>query len=542
MPARSSRAAYVHIIRTINDMSLKANTRRLTIVLIALAVAVINFVSMPAEFYPGDAYAVELEAVNLVRGGEFGFSRSDTEMIKSFLAVRDQYYIFNRDTGRYHNRWGAFNLALFAVPELANIARPRAFDGSNLDADTATIFAHNVFNCVLSVILAVLLYRLASLFTPYNSLRVFLVFSILYASFAWNYMRAQSYEIIHLTLFTGFFYYYALFLRGCHAARRVTGCRSFYLYNLFLAGLCLSKTFYFFLYPVLFFPFCAKLAASGETGGRDSLWRQRANLLRVIVPGVLTLAACLLLSRWFYGRFFLGYLQNHPHSGAAAFSPQFIPARLYDYFVSNNRSLFVHMPWLAPGLVGFYWYVRRHRYEAAFLAGAFLFCIVFFSFCYTVGEWCYGPRFFLFLLPVLCLPAAYVVEALIRSARYLALSVLAAAVLLVSAVAVHAQLEVNSRAFHLRYELEGELRRVIDEPPEFIAYFNHANFAVIARDLNTLLAGGHTGFLAEAIAAYIPEGRKEEALQIMRKYLRPKFPPNYFFWRGEMAGHTRSAG
>jgi len=511
-------------------------------VLIAVAVAAINFVSMPAEFYPGDAYAIEVEAVNLVRGGELGFSKDEANMITAFLAVRDQYFIYNQATGRYHNRWGPFNAALYVLPELANIARPRVFNGSHMDLDTAAILAHNVFNCILSVILAIFLYRLASLFTPYNSLRVFLVFGILYASFAWNYMRAQSYEIIHLTLFTGFFYYYVVFLRSFAATRRVTGCRSFYLYNLFLAGLCLSKTFYFFLYPVLFFPFCAKLISTGNTGIWDSLWRFRANLLRVIVPGVLTLAVCLLLSRWFYGDIFLGYLQNHPHSGAVSFSPQFIPARLYDYFVSNNRSLFVHMPLLLPGLAGFYWYARRHRYEAAFLIGAFLFCTVFFSFCYTVGEWCYGPRFFLFLLPALCLPVAYVVEALIRQYRYLALAVLATAMLLFSAVAVRAQLEVNSRAFHLRYELEDELGRAFDLPPEIAGYFAHANFAVIARDLNTLLAGGRTGFLAESLAAYIPEGRKDEALQIIRRYLRPKFPLNYFFWRGKPAGHSRSAG
>jgi len=523
-------------------MSLRGNTRRLTFVLIAVAVAAINFVSMPAEFYPGDAYAIELEAINLVRGGEFGFRKNEADAIKSFVAVRDQYFIYNQKTGRYHNRWGAFNLGLYVIPELVNFELARTYIGNKLTADRAAIFAHNVLNCILSVILAILLYRLAALHTRYNSLRVFLVFAVLYGSFAWNYMRAQSYEIIHLTLFTGFFYYYVVFLRGLHAARRVTDCRSFYLYNLFLAGLCLSKTFYFFLYPVLFFPFCARLVSTGGTGIREGLWRYRANLLRVIIPGVLTLAACLLLSWWFYGKIFLGYLQNHPHSGAVAFSPQFIPARLHDYFVSNNRSLFVHMPLLLPGLAGFYWYARRHRYEAAFLLGAFLFCIVFFSFCYTVGEWCYGPRFFLFLLPALCLPAAYVVEALIRQARYLALALLAATVVLVSAVAVHAQLEVNSRAFHLRYELAVILKRAIDMPPELTAYFDHANFAVIAGDLNTLLAGGHTGFLAETLASYIPKGRKEEALQIVRNYLRPRFPLNYFFWRGKPAHHSRSSG
>lgn len=506
---------------------------RLPLFLLALAVAAIGFLSMPAEFYAGDAYSIKLEAIHLVRGGEFGFSKSESDLIKDFLAVRDQYFIYNEETGRYHNRWGPFNLAVYIIPELANINAPEDHAGGKLQADRPAILAHNLFNVVLSVILTVLLYRLVSLFTRREILRVFLVLAVLYASFTWNYLRTQSYEIIHLTLFTGFFYYYVLFMRSFNAARRVTSYRSFYAWNLFLAALCLSKSFYFFLYPVLFLPFCAKLVSAAGVGPYRGLLDSRSNLLRVILPGMLTLAVYLLLSRLFYGEFFLGYLLNKPHSGAVAFSPAFIPARLHDYFISANRSLFVHMPLLAPGLIGFYWYLRRHRYEAWFLLGAFLFCIVFFSFCYTVGEWCYGPRFFLFLLPALCLPAAYVFEALIRHERYIALSAVTAAAVLISALGVYAQLEVNSRAFHLRYLLEGVLQRSIDLPPEIVHYFDHANFAIIARDLNTLLAGGHTGYLAETLADYVTPDKRAEALEILRNYLAPRFPVNYYLATGD---------
>jgi len=503
---------------------------RVTVVLIAVFVTAVNFISMPAEFYPGDAYAIKREAINLVRNGELGFRKSESSELGGFIKSEDQYYILNKSTDTYHNRWGPFNLAIFVLPELANLGKKATLIKGEPSADASVVLAHNIFNILLSVILAVFLYKTASLHTHRNYLRVFMVLSILYASFVWNYMRAQTYEIIHLTLFAGFFYYYVVFLRAFDGIRNFTSYRSYYFYNLFLAALCLSKSFFFFLYPFLFFAICFKLMEAGGEKKIGNLWRQKSNLFRIILPGVLTLAVFLLLSYLFYGELFLGYLSNKPHAGIIAYSYRYIPQRLYDYFISENRSLFVHMPLLILGLIGFPWYFRRHRYEAAFLMGSFLFAIVFFSFCYTVGEWCYGPRFFVFLLPALCLPLAYLVEYFIRSEKRLAMTAVTAAVLLVSALTVRAQMEVNSRAFHLRYELEDQLKLVINLSPGLQHYFAHANFAVIAHDTNIFMSGGNTGYLARALSRYQVPGQNKGALLIfLRKYLAPTFPENYFF-------------
>ena len=513
-------------------MSSVASKRNATILVIAIAVAAINFIAMPAKFYAGDSYAIKAEAINLVRNGEFGFTKADAYKLGQFLDVRDQYFKFNETTGRYHNRWGLFNLALFSIPELVNIRKDeQLFKDRTIKADKASILAHNIFNCILSVILAVFLYKTAALFTRINTLRIFLVFSTLYASFAWNYMRAQSYDIVHLMLFTAFFYYYILFLRTIDGKHSFTSCRSFYFYNLCLAGLCLSKSFYFFIYPVLFFPLCAKLVHISGEGLFKGLVRHRMNLSLVVLAGVISMAVFLLFSYVYYGEIFFGYLRDHPHTEQLAFSSSFIPHRLHDYFVSHNRSLFVHMPLLILGLMAFPWYMRRHRYEASFLLGTFLFAVIFFSFCYTVGEWCYGPRFFLFMLPVLCLPSAYLFEMFINRRQYVALSALTVAVLVLSAISLRAQMDVNSREFHLRYELEDQLQLSVGLPPEIKSYFSHANFAVIARDTNTLASGGRTGYLAQAYGKYFPEDEKDEQFGKLRVFVTSRFRGNYFLKR-----------
>jgi hypothetical protein len=506
-----------------------AHKRNITILMVAVTVAVVNFISMPAKFYAGDSYAIKSEAINLVRNGKFGFTKDEAYKIAGFLDVKDQYFKYNESTGKYHNRWGLFDLAISIIPELANIGRPEQhFKGGLIKADEASIFSHNIFNIILSVVLALFLYKTALLFTRINTLSIFLVFSTLYASFAWNYMRVQSYEIVQLTLFTVFFYYYVLFLRAVDGRHRFTSCRSFYSYNLCLAGLCLSKSFYFYLYPVLFIPLCAKLIHNTGESMFKGLMRHRVNLAWVVLGGVITMIVFLLFSYVSYGEIFFGYLKNHPHDGKIGFSYIFIPDRLHDYFLSENRSLFVHMPLLITGLVGFPWYLRRHRYEAWFLLGAFLFAVVYFSFCYTVGEWCYGPRFFLFMLPVMCLPSACLVEMFIRRRQYVALSALSGAMLIVSVISLRAQIDVNTRDFHLRYLLEGALQRNIGLPPEVKNYFEHANYAVIARDANILAAGGRTGYLAKAYGKYFPDNEKDELFRKLRVFVTSRFPENYF--------------
>ena len=82
-----------------------------------------------------------------------------------------------------------------------------------------------------------------------------------------------------------------------------------------------------------------------------------------------------------------------------------VPERLYDYLVAPGFSLFLHFPLLVLAVFFARRFYRRYPVEAvlgavcaASLLGVFL---VFES----VGEWCYGPRYLLSVLPILALPA-----------------------------------------------------------------------------------------------------------------------------------------
>jgi len=108
--------------------------------------------------------------------------------------------------------------------------------------DKYSLFSHNIFNCVLTLILALLLYKITSLYISSTVIKILFVLSVLYCAFTWNYLRAQSYEVVHLVLFSGFYYYFICFLRLLPPSRSFRSVPGFMPYNIFLALLCLSKS------------------------------------------------------------------------------------------------------------------------------------------------------------------------------------------------------------------------------------------------------------------------------------------------------------
>jgi len=90
---------------------------------------------------------------------------------------------------------------------------------------------------------------------------------------------------------------------------------------------------------------------------------KRTDILEIIIPGIITLVIFLVFSQLFYGQFFLGHLHADPHSKQTAFSYVFIPDRLYDYIVSIDRSLFIHMPLFILALPGYKYFHDNFRDE-----------------------------------------------------------------------------------------------------------------------------------------------------------------------------------
>ena len=164
-------------------------------------------------------------------------------------------------------------------------------------------------------------------------------------------------------------------------------------------------------------------------------------------------------------------------AAAGLFGLRHIPERLYDYFLSPGFSVVIHFPLLIVAL--FFWrrFLRSHKNEAimAVITSATLFFVmVLFE---SVGEWCYGPRYVLSVLPVLALP----VLLWVKDVRGRQLSLIAGLLL----VSMFFQWHIHTRPFFMFYEVEGIVAEVIGQ--ELPSSFSRKHQSVFAWEMNQLL-------------------------------------------------------
>jgi len=207
--------------------------------LLGILVLVVGLLGLPAEQYIGDPQAVRMVAWSLLERGRLDVP---TDLAQD-AGERGQYFVQNPDNGLFYSKYGELN-SLGYLPAMALerslLGRLEPFN----DLATRTVLL-NLNNLALSLVLAGLLLALACLFTRQPALALVWVLATLYASFGWNYLRAQTTELLQWTLCTGFFW--ALFqLWRSRGHSRWLGA-----VHLFLVGLLLTKAVYVLLVPCL---------------------------------------------------------------------------------------------------------------------------------------------------------------------------------------------------------------------------------------------------------------------------------------------------
>jgi len=58
-------------------MNIKMTKDRYALLFLVLIVGIVNFTTMPGEFYSGDSYAIKVESIHWLREGKFGFKPSE---------------------------------------------------------------------------------------------------------------------------------------------------------------------------------------------------------------------------------------------------------------------------------------------------------------------------------------------------------------------------------------------------------------------------------------------------------------------------------
>jgi len=507
--------------------------------MVVLGIAVFNFWTMPRLFYRGDTLAIKAVAINLVRYGELGIPESRKQSILGLhpsLYEHDQYLVFNPARQRYYSRWGVVATLASAVPVAVQVALGEPQELS--EQRGAVVFYHNLLNIGLSCLLAILLQQIALLYTRSRFRAWLFVLSCFYATFTWYYLRAQSYELLQSVLFAGYYYYLVRCLRAEGTRARECLVNS----NVCLFLLVLTKIYFCFLFGVsLVALYVAKDGLSVRPGVICGwLVANRRTVLRcVVLPGVATMAVVLALNGYQYGSVFkLGLGVPLPHRTEAPFSPIHYPAALWAYTVNPQWSLFFNFPLLLFAIPGVKraWRGYRAEWVALLMVLLGVFAIVG-AFKSYLGEWCYGPRLFLFVLPCLCFPALLWLDSVLsrrRSATTVGCLVGVSAVLLLSC---WLQVNVNALAFFAKYEeldtfctLQEKRHGTRELSPQMQRYFGWRPCGLIAADHLRAVRTGRTFPVLDALQGMAEvDGRLLSLQEAYFLALRSELLPNYRF-------------
>jgi hypothetical protein len=420
-------------------------------VLLAAAVALFNFAWMPGQFLDGDPAAWREEARSLALRGELSVP---AEFAARFFEP-GQYFVRNELSGRYYSKYGVMNSLLSLPPLWAQAAA----GGDIAVAGTyPSLLAFNLWNVALSALLAALLYALASLYTPRASVRVVLVVGTLYCSALWFYLRAQSSELYQAVFFTALFLCLAKYFRA-RAAGWLAGAW------LFAAFLLFTRVSFGLLLPIV-----GLLA-----------WRHERRLtLGIVIPPVVAVALLAYVNHVKFGSPLLtGYHAWRPEVSAPTGS---LADGVWGFLFSPRFSLFLHYPLLVLALVGAREFWRRHRMGAIAILAVFVpFLLLISKLPLWAGEFGYGPRYLLFLVPVLSLPAALFLDEIIDRFRTWRARAWAAGIVACLAYSTYLQVQVNRLGFWTYYEARSALELAYSDTAA--DWFRDRHVGVISADL-----------------------------------------------------------
>lgn len=448
---------------------------RIAVLALLLGVAAVNFIWMPGEFLAGDPHAWREETRSLLLSGELNVPRDTVFKISE----RGEYFAQNERNGLYYSKFGIANSLLAAPPMWLE----RALGGDiGRRGFVPSLLLANLWNLVLCVALAALLYSLAAAYSARIAVRLLFVIGALYCTSLWFYQRAQSSEIYQTLFFTALFMALLGFLRplmergprglDAHAWRclaAVWGCAALLVFTRILNGLLL--------------PVIVLLAAWCAARGRS--WRElrgsAAGLgAALLLPPALILVALGVVNHVKFGAPWLtGY---HQWRGDSHLPYGRLADGLWGFLFAPRFSIFLYFPLLIFALVGLRRFAERHRLDLAVMLSIFApFFLVLAKTPSWAGEWSYGPRYLLPMLPVLSLPfLAFADDLLDRIGAWRARAWAAAAIAAL-AYSAYLQVQVNLLPFWIYYNAREAL--FVSRSLVSIDYFLNRHTALIAEDL-----------------------------------------------------------
>jgi hypothetical protein len=474
-----------------------------------LIVGIVNFLTMPKYFYPGDALAIKLSAINLLTNNDLGISYSNRDRIEDFFAVPGHGFHDNASKRKYYSRWGFINTIIFAVPELMN-------SKNVIEIDNNTIFYHNCFNVATSILIAIYLFNIGCLYSRSIFSKIFYTLMILYSTFYWNYLRAQSYDILQILFFLAFYYHFISY------RRKICSSRSDYLMdiiasNVALVLLVLSKNFFAFVYAGIALNYFFNKNKEGKRFVRLEGYCHALSIALLMLTIIIS-------NNYLYSTYV--FTKNASHD---PYNPTIIPFSTGHYTLNIKRYLFgiqsnllLHFPPLIFSPLGLSTFYKNYREDFTFISIVCLISSLLLGAFYSRGEWCYGPRFFLFILPLLSLPLIIFTDEWISNIKTVKNS------LFMTVIGI-LQVNVNSRHFFTKYYLEGAFS--FSENLLIKDYFNESHFGTIISNFNTFMRNKNGFFPVEILAQDLDAVKREELINnIWQQFSEMQIlQPNLYF-------------
>lgn len=381
-------------------------------------VVVVGVAAMPAEVYPGDPMTMREETRAILLHGELALS--DT-VAQTYVTVgeKGQYVVDNPRNGRSYSKYGTMAAVFYLVPMAAELLVEGRLPPFSSDHRVLYL---NAFNILLSCLAALSLHRTARRFGAGPWIATAYVLACFYTTFLWNYLRAQNSELMQLVLFA-----WAITAFFDVLDRREGRPTAWPVTRLWLActALVLMKVAYLPLGPLFAAALAIHRRRNEAYGWLSAFWRE--GLVHAL-PALCCVMAWGTINWIKFGAPWLtGYHawrpEMHGFTGSLAES---LPQLLFSVqwgFGFCFPVLLLALPWAAG------WLRREPIRYGTIVAIALIYVALIGMLPFWTGQWCYGPRYWLFVLPFVSLPAVDSLRALSggsRAARFGAVVVAAA--------------------------------------------------------------------------------------------------------------------
>ena len=382
----------------------------------------------------------------------------EESVVFDFGVIPGRCILLNVRNGKWYSRHGSLsgliNVIPLAVEKLATGSLPPFTSPSRP-------LILGLFSLLLSVAVAALLFSVTGFYVESLPVRAAFVLLSIYTTYLWNYLRGCGSETYQLLAYLFFYISFLRFKRRPEPFAERPRADLYWAW-LALAALCQIRFTYLALGPLL----AAAIAYDAWRAGVAREHRDDLLARLIVVPGVLVLLAQGAVHFWKFGSPFLsGY-----HQWWEPPVPHTVWTVLYDFLVSAQYGFFICFPLLVLALFGWRRFFSNHRDEAALLlASALAILCILAPLPFWRGGWAYGPRYFVFILPLLALPALYPLEWAFVKLREPRRAAALFTVVVFGLFSAFAQLQIHRLPYFTKYVIYESLGTV--RSPAVSAYF-----------------------------------------------------------------------